>query len=176
MICITQNNVVCYVPVVKPQNPFIYVANDVLVRAAMKSAARCGKALRIALFSESIEASTCIVQPVSSGCSHDSVPGNSTLLATPVHTRHGCSYIQKCVSVIECSMTQMSLKAYLIYSIHINWRDAAVDVNARPSTSNRHLQYGVRRWHEISFANPSNLSILVHGGKETKQNSCSHCE
>jgi hypothetical protein len=63
---------------------FIYVANDVLVRAAMKSAARCGKALRIALFSESIEASTCIVQPVSSGCSHDSVPGNSVLVAIPM--------------------------------------------------------------------------------------------
>ena len=100
--------------VAKPQLFFIYVANDVLVRAAMKSAARCGKALRIALFSESIEASTCIVQPVSSGCSHDSVPGNSLLAAIPVQSLRGCGSIHVCVSAVctltyRCSMTQLHL-------------------------------------------------------------------
>lgn len=96
-ICTLQNRVhfTCWLPNLKYF--LIYVANDVLVRAAMKSAARCGKALRIALFSESIEASTCIVQPVSSGCSHDSVPGNSLLVAVPVQSLRGCGSIHVCV-------------------------------------------------------------------------------
>jgi hypothetical protein len=113
-ICTSQNCVqfACRLP--NLNYFFIYVANDVLVRAAMKSAARCGKALRIALFSESIEASTCIVQPVSSGCSHDSVPGNSLLAAIPVQSLRGCGSIHVCVSAVctltyRCSMTQLHL-------------------------------------------------------------------